>query len=153
MEESLQEVDTKVRDIYEYQVDPSYALEKLAELEDRSSRDNLCVDGINEEKGETWEMCETKVKNSFQEKLEIHEDIIERAHRTKGQRTRSITTDKKQPRTIVVKLGNYKDKSTIFRKVYKLKGSDIFIKEVFSKQTTDLSKRAVEKCKTTTFRR
>ena len=134
MEESLREVDTKVRDIYEYQVDLSYALEKLAELEDRSSRDNLCIDGINEEKGETWEMCETKVKNSFQEKLEIREGIIiERAHRTN-------TADKKQPRKIVVKLADYKDKSMIFRKVYKPKGSDIFINEIFSKQTTDLRK-------------
>ena len=41
---------------------------------------NLRIDGINEEKGETWKTCETKVKNIFQEQLDI---IIERAHRTK----------------------------------------------------------------------
>ena len=85
---------------------------------------NLRIDGINEEKGETWEMYETKIKNIFQEKLEIHNDIIiERAHRTKGKTTRNNTSGKKSPRTIVIKFANYKDKSMIFRNVHKLKRS------------------------------
>ena len=37
--------------------------------EDRSHRNNLRIDGVNEEKGETWE-----IKNIFQKKLEIQED-------------------------------------------------------------------------------
>ena len=82
-------------------------------------------------------MCETKIKNIFQEKLEIHDDIIiERAHRTKGKTTKNNTAT----RTFVIKLANYKDKSMILRNVHKLKGSDIFINEDFSKQTTDLRK-------------
>ena len=86
-------------------------------------------------------MCETKIKNIFQEKLEIHDNnIIERAHRTKRKATRNNTAWKNQPRTIVIKLTNYKDKGMILRNVYKLKGSDIFIIEDFSKQTTDLRK-------------
>ena len=41
-------------------------------------------------------MCETKIKNIFQEKLEIHDDItIERAHRTKEKTTRDNSTGKK----------------------------------------------------------
>ena len=77
----MKEVDARIQDIYEYQVDPNYVLDKLAELEDRSRWNNLHIDGINEEKGKTCEMCETKIKNIFQEKLEIHDDIIiERAH-------------------------------------------------------------------------
>ena len=141
LEENMKDVDARIRDIYEYQVDPNCVLDKLAELEDRSRRNNLRIDGINEEKGETWEMCETKIKNIFQEKLEIHDDIIiERAHRTKGKTTRNNTARKNQPRTIVIKLANYKDKSMILRNVHKLKGSDIFINEDFSKQTTDLRK-------------
>ena len=85
-------------------------------------------------------MCETKIKNIFREKLEINDDIIiERAHRAKGKTTRNNTARKNQPRTIVIKLANYKDKSMILRNV-KLKGSNIFINEDFSKQTTDLRK-------------
>ena len=86
-------------------------------------------------------MCETKIKNIFREKLEITDDIIiECAHRTKVKTTRNNTARKNQPRTIVIKLAYYKNKSMILRNVHKLKGSDIFINEDFSKQTTDLRK-------------
>ena len=95
LEENMKDVDARIQDIYKYQVDPNYVLDKFAELQDRSRRNNLRTDGINEEKGKTWEMCETKIKNIFQEKLEIHDDIIiERAHRTKGKTTRNNTARK-----------------------------------------------------------
>ena len=67
LEENMKDVDARIRDIYEYQVDPNYVLVKLAELEDRSLKNNLRIDGINEEKGEAWEMCETKIKKFFSE--------------------------------------------------------------------------------------
>ena len=141
LEENMKDVDARVRDIYEYQANPNYVRVKLAGLEDRSRRNNLCIDGINEEKGKAWEMCETKIKNIFQEKLEIHDDmIIERAHRTKGKTTWKNTAGKKRPRTIVIKLNNCKHESVILRNVHKPKGSDIFINEDFSKQTTDFRK-------------
>ena len=86
-------------------------------------------------------MCEIKVKNIFQEKLEIHEDIImERAHRRKGKATRNNAARETQPRTIIIELANYKDKSIILSNVHKLKRSDIFINEDCGKQTTDLRK-------------
>ena len=47
LEENIKGVDARVRDIYEYQVDPNLLLEKLAELEDRSRRNNLRMHGIN----------------------------------------------------------------------------------------------------------
>ena len=53
LEENLKDVDARIRDMYEYQVDTNYVLGKFAELEDRSRRNNLRIDGINEEKGET----------------------------------------------------------------------------------------------------
>ena len=109
LKENMKDVDTRIRDIYEYHVDPNYVLDKPVELEDRSSRNNLSIDGINEEKDETWEMCETKIKNIFQEKQEIRNKIIiERTHRTKGKTTRNNTARKNQPRTIVIKIANYK---------------------------------------------
>ena len=86
-------------------------------------------------------MCETKIKNIFQEKLEIHDGIIiERARRAKGKTTRNNTARKNQPRTIVRKLANYTDKSMILRNVQKLKGSGIYINEDFRKQTKNLRK-------------
>ena len=45
-EENMKDVNVRIRDIYEYQVDPNYVLEKLVELQDRSLRNNLRIDGI-----------------------------------------------------------------------------------------------------------
>ena len=53
LEENIKNIDARVRDIYEYQRDPNYVLDKLAELQDRSRSNNLRINGINEEKGET----------------------------------------------------------------------------------------------------
>ena len=38
---------------------------KLIELEDRSRRNNLWIDGIKEKPNETWEACEKKSKMSL----------------------------------------------------------------------------------------
>ena len=48
---------------------PTYVEQKLIGLEDRSRRDNLRVDGILKTSGETWEDCEGKLQQVFQEKL------------------------------------------------------------------------------------
>ena len=57
----------------------------MTELEDRSCRNNLQIDGVAEEQGETWEMYEAKAKQVFKQNLCIQKDIfIERAHRTKS---------------------------------------------------------------------
>ena len=55
--------------------------------------------------------------------------MIERAHRTKRNYK---DKDKKRPRTIVLRLANFKDKSIILKNVNKLKGSDVYINEDFS---------------------
>ena len=58
---------------------------KLIELEDRSRRNNLRVDGIKERPNETWEDYENKLHTLFKESLGIEEEIaIERAHRVKN---------------------------------------------------------------------
>ena len=57
--------------------------EKVIDLEDRSRRNNLRIDGLPENQKETWDDTEEKVKQLFKEKLLINKDIeIDRAHRT-----------------------------------------------------------------------
>ena len=48
-------------------------------MEDRSCRNNILLDGVTEEKGETWEDCEKKVLEILTDKLEIEDATIERA--------------------------------------------------------------------------
>ena len=57
---------------------------KLTNLEYRSKRNNIQIDEVAEENGETRDDCERKVKEIFMHKLESKNDIIiEGAHRAK----------------------------------------------------------------------
>ena len=107
---------------------------KPIELEDRSRRENIRVDGLIEEEGETWDATEIKVSNLLQNKLGLTNVQIDRAHRT-GRKGREY------PRTIVAKLSNYKDKEKILKNRKKLKGTDIYINEDFSKETVSHRKK------------
>ena len=69
--------------MYDYQIDLDYANDRLPELQDRSRRNNLRVDGVTEEKGETWEDSEKKVPEILSYKLEIEHVTIKGAHRVK----------------------------------------------------------------------
>ena len=81
---------------------------KLIDLEDRSRRNNLRFEGINEHENETWEDCENKIYDLLENKLEmdIENVVIKRAHRT-GKK------NKKRSRPIVAQFSFYKDKINI----------------------------------------
>lgn len=118
-------------------------IEKMAELEDRSRRNNLRIDGIKEESDETWEETEQHVKEMIKNKLELNEKkvVIERAHRVgkKGENTR----------TIIAKFLNYKDKVTMLNR-YKEKQlwqSQIYINEDFSEYTAAKRKELFKQAK------
>ena len=101
---------------------------KLREIEDRSRRNNLRVDGLKENKNESWSDSEAKVLKLFEETLGLKDIKIERAHRT-GPR------DNKKVRSIVLKLLNYKDKENILKNSRKLKGENIYINEDYCAET------------------
>ena len=117
---------------------PSWAIEiknKLVDLEDRSRRNNLRINGIKEGKNETWEECEERVNCFLEEKLDMDtsEIWIERAHRV-GEKKRG------QERQIVVQFNSYKNKLDILRNCKKLKGTNFSIFEDFSKETASIRK-------------
>ena len=98
LEEQCENMETELQEFYNNQIDPEYVYNKLVDLEDRSRRCNLRIDGVTEKKGETWEQCEEEIQNVFKEKLGLENINIERAHRSKGK------TSSNKPRTIVCKL-------------------------------------------------
>ena len=57
-----------------------YLREKLRDIEGRCRRDNLRIDGLQEVENETWEQTEKILKGMIQEKLEIQDVNIGRAH-------------------------------------------------------------------------
>ena len=71
----------------------------------------------------------------FAQKLGLDGIEIERAHRVKHNSRDSNTN---RPRTIVVKLLRFKDKTKIFQNANKLKGQSIFINNDFSKAMLEL---------------
>ena len=61
VEKKISTFEIKMNEIYDYQIDPDFVNDSLSELqdkisetEDRSRRNNIRVDGVTEEKGETW---------------------------------------------------------------------------------------------------
>ena len=123
--EKAEHLDKWIQETYEWQLDPEYVHNKLVDLEDCSRRNNLRIDGIKEKIRESWEDCESEVEKLFREKLDIEDKIIiERAHRAKE--------PKNQPRTIICRLLNFKDKENILKNCRKLKGTNIFVNDNFS---------------------
>ena len=120
-------------DINELWKDNDQLCERLRDLEDRSRRDNLRIDGIAELENETWEQTEEILHNLFKEKLELENIFVERAHRVGNK-------GKNDKRTIVLKLASFKDKLKIISEARKLKGTNISINEDYSKETLEIRK-------------
>ena len=57
--------------------------DKLNDLENRSRRNNLRIDGIIEEENESWSQSEKKLQEIIKDQLQFEQDIeIERTHRS-----------------------------------------------------------------------
>ena len=121
-------LNTEERDLlYEHK-------EKLIDLEDRQLRNNLRIDGVVENVGETWEITVQKVKEIFRNNLNIDNHIeVDRAHRV-GQKREN------RQRTIVLRLNKFKDKEEIKKCAKKLKGTGIYINDDFSPVTIERRK-------------
>ena len=71
MQRKVSSLEEKVEEICDYQTDPDKVEKELADLEDHFSRNNLRIDVVAEENGESWDDCERKVKEIFLDKLEL----------------------------------------------------------------------------------
>ena len=84
MQRKVSSLEEKVEEIYDYEIYPDEVEKKLTDLEDRSRRNNLRIDGVAEENGESWDDGKGKVKEILMDKLEVENEIImERAHRAR----------------------------------------------------------------------
>ena len=105
--EKLNRIEEEIDNIEESVVDQQ---RKLTYLENQSRRNNLLIDGIPEEEGETWETSEQKFKQVLEEKLQLQFDVhVERAHRV-GRRSGDRRRNGK-PRTIVCRLRDWKQRN------------------------------------------
>ena len=82
---------------------------------------------------ETREQTEQILQNLFEEKLQLENISVERAHRVGNK-------EKNNKRAIVVKLASFRDKLKIISEARKLKGTNINIGEDYSKEALEIRK-------------
>ena len=57
VEENIGHIESRVQEMYDYQLDPAFIEDKLIDLEDRSRRNDVEIDDIKERPNGTWEDC------------------------------------------------------------------------------------------------
>ena len=135
------EIDTVKAAIVDIELKADY-------LENQSRRNNLRIDGVLEDSGETWEGTELKVKDLFVTSLgfspsEATNIKVERAHRT-GKNipihpSRAPGGSRQHTaRSIVVKFQSFKDREAVLRRCKERRPPGLFVNEDFSKRILDI---------------
>ena len=141
IEDSIEKIKEKHKnEIIQLEKENEDSKDELRMLEDRSRRDNLRFDGIEEWEDESWADTKEYLKLKIKETLGIKNIEFERVHRV-GDKNQSSC------RTIVAKLSKYKTKERILTKVRKKKPQGIRIYEDFSKATVQIRKENWKKVK------
>ena len=97
--------------------------DRINHQEDYSRRKNIRISGMEEMGGnETWEQTAAAVKTLLEDKMQLSDLVLERAHRV-GLRREG------KPRPIVARFLRYADRDAVMRNGKKLKGTNIFVNE------------------------
>ena len=117
-------------------------------------RQNLVFYGFKEEKNETDNDCEKKIRNLIVSNDMLSGNVhvqMDRCHRLgkpqKADSSGQTSSQNFKPRPIVCRMTHYKDKQMILENGKKLKGSEIRISEQYSKLTRQMHSSMYQKCK------
>ena len=120
---------------------------RVCELEKRSNyqedynrRNNLRISGLQEQPGETWEQTANKVTQLLEDKLQLTQVNLERAHRV-GPNEHSHT------RTIVARFEKYNEREAALRSAKKLKGTGIYFNEDLCPASLEIKKQQLPQMK------
>ena len=120
--ENIKHLETSIKGIKDNILDPNDVSSKIIESGDRSRRNNLRIDGIEEKPNETWEDCEIEIQELIKNKLEMNEHIeSDRCHRLSKKKNQN------RPRIIICWITKFKE-------------NRISIYEDFCKDTMELRK-------------
>ena len=139
LKKSSKEHSKMIANISEEDTSMSDISERLRAMEDYSRRTNIVVDGIPERNDENNEQLQASVANFFKEKLSIDPDIevVHRIGRTLGDR----------PRSVMIKLRQYKHRQECLNSASKLRGTNVFLNEDVSKATMQIRKEKLPELK------
>ena len=122
-ENSKEVINTLTKDIQATTKSTKDLEDRCNYQEDYNRRNNLQIIGLEELQGdETWEQTAKQVSKLLQDKLQLPDIHIERAHRT-GQ----FNTSRHRP--IIARFQRYCDRDAVMRNASKLRGTRIFINE------------------------
>jgi len=136
LEFSQHEIDTLKENMKSRDASVKSLTDNIDYLENASRRNNIRVDGLPEDRYETWDTTEMKLRNSFVTQLGLSEVeakaiAIDRAHRT-GQ-----VSSQRIGRTIIARLGSFKDKEMLMKKSKEVKPLGYFVNEDFSARVAE----------------
>ena len=138
--EDLKKINCKER-LQNFQNNVCSLFDKVDDIENRSRRNNLRYEGIDEEteyRSESWQKSEEKVTQILKDKmnLPVDEIKIERAHRVGARRPGKA-------RAIVVKFLNYKYRERVFKQRRSLKGTRVFVREDYTDRMAEKRKELI----------
>ena len=126
IKENIKHLEKSIKRIEDDLLDTNDVSPRLIELEDRSRRNSLHIDNIEETLKVTWEDCEIKIQELIKKNLRINEHIeIGRCHRL------SKIKNQNCPRTEICRIIKFKEKQKILKTAKLLKNTGIFIYEDF----------------------
>lgn len=113
-------------------------LKRIDELENRSRRNNLIIRGVQEGVNETEDVLLEKINvDIFDKLLNLKINSVERIHRLGAKR-------RGKDRPVILRVSDFRDKTTILRNCFKLRGKEISINEDFSKRVVEIRRRLWE---------
>ncbi|KAL8617292.1 hypothetical protein ACOMHN_065952 [Nucella lapillus] len=138
MREDIESLKEEVATLKESNIKLEESVKKLEaktdDLECRSKRNNMIIHGIPRHDKETAEDCENILRDTITDTLELTGDFcFDRVHR--------LNAKKNSP--VIACCSFYKDKGSILKAKWKLKGSDLFIGEDFSLRMRTLRKKPI----------
>lgn len=108
--------------------------------EDYNRRNNIRITGHQEQPGETWEQTLTSVTKLLEEKLQMSDVKLERAHRV-GPATASY------PRAIVARFERFGQREATLRNARKLKGTGVYLNEDMCPASLEIKKKKIPQMK------
>ena len=142
LKNKLQSSDREIENLRSQMVTQGNVAERVRILEDDLRRNNIIVDGLVENPGETTENLLVNLDKLFKDTLRVEVEVLE------AFRLGSPQADSRQrPRQVLVKFSTYADRTKCFSNKNKLKGTDVFINEHLCKATMMIRKSKMEELK------
>ena len=112
--------------------------EAILDIKCRQMRNNLVIEGVKEEKGETWAQTEKKVFNFLKHDMEIPDDVLQKIN---FQRTHRFgKKDLAKGRPIVAMFSHSKGKDEVLSRGFKLKGKPYSVYQQYPREIAERRK-------------